>query len=378
MIGRVAANTLLVAMASAVGAPNRAHQYRAGEHALNTPDEPPETYRILSLDGGGIRGVFPAAFLARLEDHVGKPIGSYFDLIAGTSTGGIIAIGLGLGLSAHDILKLYEERGPAIFDQHHGRAENWLRQRWRGAIQLFGSKYSSAALRDALQSIMGDRRLGESRTRLVIPAWHPMLERVYIYKTAHHPRLESDYKQTALDAAMATAAAPTFLNPHLTSDAVELVDGGVWANNPIGVAAIEAIGVLGWPAKRLNILSIGTINDVKAPPSWRGKLPMASSVTRLFVAGQSHSALGTAKIVTGDGHDHKAIWRVDQTAPEGRYTMDNAARIAEMKNRAVTEAREQLPELRRHFFDREAGPFMPFHNLHARGESEEAPLQKIS
>ena len=69
--------------------------------------------KILSLDGGGIRGVFPAAFLAKLEEQIGAPIASYFDLIAGTSTGGIIAIGLGLGIPASDILKLYEEQGPA-------------------------------------------------------------------------------------------------------------------------------------------------------------------------------------------------------------------------------------------------------------------------
>ncbi len=320
-------------------------------------------YKVLSLDGGGIRGVFPAAFLARLEDRIGQPIGSYFDLIVGTSTGGIIAIGLGLGLSARDILQLYEEQGPAIFDQEHGRAENWLRQRWRGAWQLFDSKYSSEPLKAALTGIMGQRRLGESRTRLVIPAWHPMLERVYLYKTAHHPRLETDYKELALDAAMATAAAPTFLKPHRTSEAVELVDGGVWANNPIGVAAVEAVGLLGWPADRLKILSIGTINDVRAQPKWKGKLPMASSVARLFMAGQSHSALGAAKIITGDGHDHRAIWRIDQTAPAGRYTMDDVARIAEMKDRGFTEAREQLPELRHHFFDREVDPFTPFHRL---------------
>ena len=87
------------------------------------------------------------------------------------------------------------------------------------------------------------------------------------------------------------------------------------------------------------------------------------SVTRLFMAGQSHSALGTAKIITGDLHDRKAIWRIDQTAPEGRYSLDNASRIAEMKDRAVAEAREQLPELRRHFFDKPAAAFVPFHML---------------
>ncbi|MGY3532243.1 CBASS cGAMP-activated phospholipase [Bradyrhizobium sp. USDA 4452] len=321
------------------------------------------TYKILSLDGGGIRGVFPAAFLARLEDHLEEPIGSYFDLIAGTSTGGIIALGLGLGLSAGDILKLYEEKGPAIFDQQHGMIRNFVRQRLRGALHLFGSKYSSQPLQDALVGILGERRLGESRTRLVIPAWHPMLERVYIYKTAHHPRLETDFRIRALDAAMATAAAPTFLKPHMTGDAIELFDGGVWANNPIGVATIEAVGMLNWPADRLKILSLGTINDVKAGPRWKGKLPMAPSIARLFMSGQSHSALGMAKIVTGDGHDHRAIWRIDQTAPPGRYTMDDAGRIAEMKNRGFTEAREQLPELRRHFFDSVAEPFVPFHSI---------------
>ena len=313
-----------------------------------------QTYKILSLDGGGIRGVFPAAFLAKIEEHVQAPIASYFDLIAGTSTGGMIAIGLGLDVPASEILRLYEQHGPAIFDQGHGRGGRlatptcpWVSPSLRLEIFIRASSRG-------LAGILGQRRLGESRTRLLIPAWHPMLERVYIYKTAHHPRLETDYKGLALDAAMATAAAPTFLKPHITSDSIELVDGGVWANNPIGTATIEAVGMLGWPADHLKILSIGTIADVVAPPRWKGKLPMASSLARLFMAGQSHSALGTAKIITGDGHQRKAIWRVDQVAPAGRYTLDNASRISEMKDRGFTEAREQMPELRRHFFDRQA------------------------
>jgi uncharacterized protein len=185
------------------------------------------------------------------------PIGCYFDLIAGTSTGGIIAIGLGLGLSAADILKLYVDKGPAIFDQEHGMVENWIRQRFHGMAHWISTKYPSEPLRGALQDVFAARKIGESRTRLVIPAWHPLLERVYIYKTAHHPRLETDYKQPAIDAAMATAAAPTLLKPHMTESGVELLDGGVWANNPIGVATIEAIAMLGWPGDRLKILSIG-------------------------------------------------------------------------------------------------------------------------
>jgi hypothetical protein len=85
--------------------------------------------------------------------------------------------------------------------------------------------------------------------------------------------------------------------------------------------------MLGWPGDRLKILSIGTIGEPGKVPKLRGKLPMAASVARLFMASQAHSALGTAKIVTGDVHHRKAIWRIDQTAPEGRYTLDNTGRI---------------------------------------------------
>ena len=100
-----------------------------------TPNPPAQSsYRILSLDGGGIRGVFPAALLAKLQENLDHPIASYFDLIVGTSTGGIIALGLGLGLSAADILRLYEDQGPAIFDQHHGPVETWMRQRGRSLL----------------------------------------------------------------------------------------------------------------------------------------------------------------------------------------------------------------------------------------------------
>src|SRR5437660_1257046 len=75
--------------------------------------------RILSIDGGGILGTFPAAVLAEIEQHLDYPIGSYFDLIAGTSTGGIIAIGLAMGLKASELLHLYETKGPAIFGQNY-------------------------------------------------------------------------------------------------------------------------------------------------------------------------------------------------------------------------------------------------------------------
>src|SRR5271170_5390649 len=103
--------------------------------------------RILTIDGGGIKGVFPAAFLATLEDEIGSPIADYFDLIAGTSTGGIIAIGLGLGLTAKELLNLYRETGRRIFH----------RRRFAALGQLFRAKYTNSALKEVLIQAFGGR-----------------------------------------------------------------------------------------------------------------------------------------------------------------------------------------------------------------------------
>lgn len=90
---------------------------------------------------------------------------------------------------------------------------------------------------------------------------------------------------------------------------------------------------------------------------------MALHVTRLFMAGQSHSSMGTAKILTGHGPDRQAIWRIDQPAPVGRYALDGTARIPKMKSRATAEARERLSELRSNFFSCPAEPFVPCYHM---------------
>ena len=127
--------------------------------------------RILSIDGGGLLCTFPASFLAAIEEKVGKSLGQYFDLIAGTSGGGIIALGLGLGLGAREILDLYVQRGPAIFGQRrNGAIMDFAMQTARGLRRIARPKYGSGALLDALSVVFGERRLGESTARLMIPA----------------------------------------------------------------------------------------------------------------------------------------------------------------------------------------------------------------
>ena len=121
-------------------------------------------FRILALDGGGIKGAFTAAALATLEKETGLKAVDHFDLITGTSTGGILAIGLGLGFSAHELLNFYVEHGAAIFPSTGMIDRPGMIWRW-----LFAPKHSHAILRGELVKILGSRKFGESRTRLVIP-----------------------------------------------------------------------------------------------------------------------------------------------------------------------------------------------------------------
>lgn len=327
------------------------------------PTPSPPVRRILCLDGGGIMGTQPASFLAALEEDLGRPIGAYFDLIAGTSTGGILAIGLGLGLSATQLLDLYVERGPHIFGSggrgiagHASKASRWLKH-W------VGTKHDAVDLRRELHALLGGKRIGDARTRLLIPAWDPLHRSVYIFKTAHHPRLTTDYKRLALDAAMATAAAPTYFARHVTAEHVGLFDGGVWANNPIALAVVEAVSLLGWPASSLRILSLGCVDEVYALGAKPGKLGIARDLARLFMDGQSRGALGMAKQLTGHGHEREAIFRCCPDVPRDLCRLDDTSKVSELRGMGAAAARNERPRLEPVFFREPAERFEPMQKL---------------
>ena len=320
--------------------------------------------RILSIDGGGIRGVFPAAFLASLEEDLGEPLHRYFDLIAGTSTGGIIAIGLALGLSAQEILSLYLSHGPKIFGQDRAGLAGFAQRRIHDLKwAVVGPKYSAEPLRSALESVLGEKRIGDAKTRLFIPAWNGTTKKVYIYKTAHHERFDTDYKDLAIDAALATAAAPTYFPQHITHNAVGLVDGGLWANNPVGFAVAEAVSTLKWPASDLQVLSVSCLENVSEMSATYSALSIAQKTADFFIAGQSHASLGLAHILTGDPHERSAVHRVCQPVPDGFYSLDNTRRMSRLKGRGFAEAREQKPILKPIFFSEPTEPFVPVHSL---------------
>lgn len=324
--------------------------------------------KILAIDGGGVKGAFPAAFLAAIEDATGQRVADHFDLIAGTSTGGIIALGLGLGLSARDVLRFYEEHGRRIFGQASkgvgllSRLISYAQRQGRRARQLVGPAYDPLALREALESAFGDKRLADSSVRLVIPAYSIGTRSVYVFKTAHHRRFEVDRKQKAVDVALATAAAPTYFPAHALADGALLVDGGVWANNPTGMAAVEAVSVLGWPSESLRILSLGCTDPLYTCPPRAGWVDFALSLNTFFQQGQSIASLGTAKLLSGHMESSPKLFRYSLDVADGNINLDSAAAISELAGLGSTVARTALPAVRDVFFDERAEQFKPYHS----------------
>ena len=306
-------------------------------------------YKILTLDGGGIKGVFSLGVLAQFENFIGSPINNYFDLIAGTSTGGIIALGLGKGLSANELLDFYIQMGRDIFYGNHI---------WNAFKHWGFAKYNNKMLKSCLEEKFGDTKLGESRTRLVIPSQNLDTGEVHLYKTAHHERLREDYKLKMSEVALATSAAPTYFPTFKASNGLYLVDGGICANNPIAIAAAEAVGILNWNPSNIRILSIGCTNepiDIKAAKKYTlGKSYWAVKSLKLIMRGQSSAAIGMAKHLTNYG-----VVRIDETVSKGKFSLDSISAIENLKGLGFEKGRFEFQNIKEKFFYETVGKFEP-------------------
>lgn len=218
-------------------------------------------YRVLSIDGGGIRGVIPAALLTEIEQRTGKRIAEMFDLVAGTSTGGIIAVGLTAPdqagktkYRAADLLDLYESHGQEIF----------TRSFWKGITSVGGvsdEKYDAGNLERVLNQYLGDAQLKDAVCDLLVTSYDIERRRPYYFKRIR-ARESGDRNHLLRVVARATSAAPTYFQPaivHAIGGATVryLIDGGVFANNPALCAYAEACD-LKRPANEIFVLSLGT------------------------------------------------------------------------------------------------------------------------
>ena len=299
--------------------------------------------------------MFTAAFLTEWERTTGRRIWESFDIIAGTSTGGIIALALGLGHRARDILKFYVENGQYIFPVEPFAMLGDFRQ-------AVGSRYSPVALERKLGEYFGDAKLGDSRTRLLIPAYHADFGDIYIFKTAHHPRLRMDYRERMAVVARATGAAPTYLPPAIIEQGLRLIDGGVWANNPVLLAVTEAMGVLEQPPHNVAALRVGTTweprssHDYPTDPGGVG-LRQVGLFADIMMRGQMLSASGGVGHLLGEGR----FIDVNPVVPVGRYRLDRSAE--ELLGLGRSEFRKMSSDLGdKGFLDYRGAPFDPFYS----------------
>ena len=305
-------------------------------------------FQILSLDGGGFKGVFSAALMAKLEEDLRTTLLSHFDLVAGTSTGGIIALGSAIGKTPAELVDFYLTEGPRIF----------RRRRLRMPRQLGRAKYPTSPLRVALQGVFGNRQLWESSVPLCIPSFDLRGDRVHLFRTPHSARLKRDWRVPMLDVALATSAAPTYLRPHHHDD-LRLVDGGLWANNPSMVAVSEAVHEFGIDLADIRVLSLGTTNDL-AKRSDRldrgGIVQWAPTATKMILRGQALAASNATQLLLAQGH----YLRIDPDVPDKLLQLDGL-KPKELRGLAASVSRLENGNVHDMFMDHVAGDYVPIH-----------------
>ena len=320
-----------------------------------------ETFRILSVEGGGILGAFAAGALAEIEKRSGECILDHFDLISGTSTGGIIAIGLAMGLSASQICQFYVEHGREIFPDI-----GFFSRRMATLRHLTRPKYVTNHLESLLNDILVDAGgqpllFGNAKTRLLVPAYDGLSGRIYLFKTAHHSRFVRDISIPAAQVAMATAAAPTYFQAaRIEEHEASYLDGGVWANCPALAAVVEATSFLHQSLDSIEILNVGTttepFNAIKKARS--GIFGWNRNLITLFMMSQAEASRAMAGLLAKG-----QLTDINYISRNGEFSLDDSSRIRDLVGLGRSEAakRKIMDSVMQRFLNGvHIKPFVPY------------------
>jgi patatin-like phospholipase/acyl hydrolase len=260
--------------------------------------------KVLCIDGGGIRGLVPALVLAEIEGRTGRRIADMVDLIAGTSTGGILACGLTRPgpdgrprFSAQDLAGIYVEEGPRIFRRGLLKrvfsVEGWVDER-----------YEDDGLNAALARYLGDARLSDALTDVLVTAYDIQDRFAFFFRSAR-ARGDATYDFPMTQVARATSAAPSYFEPAQVTDVAgdrtyPLVDGGVYAVNP-SMCAYADVARAGEPEL---MLSLGTGEHTRAytfeETRWWGQLEWARPLLDIVFDGVADTIHFQASTLMGD------------------------------------------------------------------------------
>lgn len=257
-----------------------------------------QPFHVLALTGGGFRGLYSARVLQELEQRAGRPIGQCFDLIAGTSIGGILALAVAFDRPMDTLIKAFREAGPKIFPP---------KAKWAG---LMGSRYDTAPLSEVIDAVLPiGATLADVRHALVIPALNLTTGKQQIFKSRHNAEWMRDSKYTAKEVALATAGAPIYF-PIASLDNQLFADGGLFANAPDLVALHEASKFFHQPDSVVRMLSVGTLSSTYALPAstgrkrgvWQWLRPPEFPLLQTILAAQQDFSIQIVQHRLGDNH----------------------------------------------------------------------------
>jgi predicted acylesterase/phospholipase RssA len=322
-------------------------------------------YRVLALDGGGIRGLIPATVLSAIEAHTGKPISAMFDLVSGTSTGGILALGLTKPgtdgkpeFSAADMCNLYLHEGATIFPRSVFLEAKTLHG-------LADARYPAGPIEGILKQRFGDAMLSTALTEVVIPSYDLSAPGPFFFKREYAKNQDQNWDMPMALVARATSAAPTYFDPACLPAAGggndhALVDGGVFANNPTLAGYVDALR-LSDGAERIVVVSIGTGQPPQTPGS--GPIPIdASDVGRfgliewvrplleVVLDGVPKAVEYQMRAIQGAHPQALHYYRIQSTLPTASHAMDdvtpdNCAKLQADAETAIADAAETLRQV---------------------------------
>jgi patatin-like phospholipase/acyl hydrolase len=273
-------------------------------------------------------------------------------MIAGTSTGGIIALALGAGMTSAEIRDIYVERGGLIFPPR-----GWLACLVLQLRRMVRYGYDAKALENELRRIFHARVFGDTIVRLCIPSFEGRHGEPWIYKTPHHPDYRMDRHEKMVTVGLATASAPTFFRS-LEHDGYMMVDGGLWANNPIMNAVVDALACFDLERGQVQVLSLGCGETQYrvTPERAAGGLVQWRDVIRAAMRAQSLNALGQAYLLLGKDH----VTRIDAPESPNPIALDDYVRAKdELPNMARSLVEGAGREIERLFLAASADAYVP-------------------
>ena len=259
--------------------------------------------RILSIDGGGIKGLYSASVLAELETQLSTSWAEHSDWIFGTSSGGILALGLAAGHSASDLADFLRSKGPGIFPNP---AQGWNRylqqvQHIVRQVRLRG-KYDPNALHRGIDDLFGTLRMADLRTNVCVASVNLTEGSLVVFTRESHPEL------LVRDVALATSATPGYLPAHRINDHW-YADGGLWANSPALSGLVHAEASL-HGAVRIDLLSVATVEQPEGYRTTGAPRTLPQWIQRMFHA----STYGQAELT------HQAVQTfLPRLAPKTTY-----------------------------------------------------------